>query len=186
MSHEICSPISSILNVTKEYSGLNPQKGLEVVGSISNYLLEFVNCLLQCLQAEGNGSQIKVFNDSFNVAVFLEEIKVMMEPLALQNKTSIKVEGSPREMMASDKKKLAQVVMNFMCNSIKFTTNGLIRLRFQRINPFLVRFTIEDNGVGMSDETKQKMFAPFNISGNLSIKNSQDIELGNGDFEGSA
>lgn len=178
LSHDIRSPLSSIISVVDCYSGLDPEKALELVGSISKYMLEFVNCLLLSLQAEATGNSMKLFHECFNVSELLQEIKVMMEPVASQKQTSILVQNHSKDMMVTDKTKLTQIIMNFVSNSIKFTVNGNIFLSFQKNNEDKsVKFIIEDTGTGMSEETRRRIFTPFSTAGNKMATNSQGIGL---------
>lgn len=178
MSHDIRSPLSSIISVSNGDSGMATDESLKLVGSIAKYMLEFANCLLLSLQSEATGASIKMFHEYFNVYEMLQEIKVMMDPLAGQKQTSILVEGNKRDLMVTDKTKLIQIIMNFIGNSIKFTLNGKILLKFERTDKNLIKFTIEDTGAGMSEEAKKKMFVPFNTSGNKLFKNSEGVGLG--------
>jgi signal transduction histidine kinase len=182
MSHDIRSPLLSIISVTQGYSGLSLEDSFKLVGSIANYLIEFVNCLLVSLQSEANGTSIKMFHEYFNTTAFLEEIKEMMSPLAWQQRTTISIEGNPKDMMVTDKSKLTQIVVNFIGNSIKFTKNGNIYIKHERLNKRQVRFIVQDTGVGMSEEAKKKLFIPFNSTGNMIFKNSQGIGLGKPPF----
>lgn len=157
---------------------MEPEESLKLIGSIANYMMEFVNCLLISLQEEAESNNVKMFNEYFNTSGFLSEIQSIMKPLAKQKQTTIHVEGNPEDMILTDKSKLTQVVVNFVGNSIKFTPKGKIFLRHERVNRFKVKFTVEDTGTGMSEEAKNKLFVPFSTSGNKSIKNSQGIGLG--------
>lgn len=178
MSHDIRSPLLSIISVTQGYSGLSLEDSFKLVGSIANYLIEFVNCLLVSLQSEANGTSIKMFYEYFNITFFLEEMKEMLSPLAWQQRTTISVEGNSRDMVVTDKNKLTQIVVNFIGNSIKFTKNGKIYLKHERLNKRQVRFTVQDTGTGMSEEAKKKLFTPFSSTGNISVNNAQGLGLG--------
>lgn len=158
---------------------------MKLIESTSNYLLEFVSSLLQSLQSESKGTDPVIYCDYFNTAEFLEEVRRMMEPIAKQNKTKIIIEGNPNEMILTDKNKLRQVFVNFVSNSIKFTKEGIITLCFERLSRSLMRFGVKDSGVGMSEESRMKMFVPFNTSGHNGIKNCQGIGLGTLHFSNS-
>lgn len=178
MSHDIRSPLSSLISVAKGYSGLSKEESFKLIESIGNYLLEFVNCLLLSLQAESSGTSIKVFHEYFKVSDLLGELKAMMSPMAFQKQTTISVECSQSEMMITDKTKLTQIIVNFIGNSIKFTSKGRITLKFERVQRSLVKFSVIDTGIGMSPEAKKKLFLPFHSFGHKSIYNTQGVGLG--------
>ncbi len=97
MSHDIRSPLSSIISASSGHSGLSPGDSLKLVGSIASYMLEFVNCLLLSLRSEAIGKSLEVFNEYFSVYELLKEIQEMMSPLASQKKNQILIEGDPHE-----------------------------------------------------------------------------------------
>jgi hypothetical protein len=104
MSHDILSPLSSIISVANGHSGLEPKEAHRLVGSILRYILEFLNCLLVvALQHEATGSSIKMFHEYFNIKELLEKIRKMMSPLANQKQTSILVEGNSKDLLMADK-----------------------------------------------------------------------------------
>jgi signal transduction histidine kinase len=61
--------------------------------------------------------------------------------------------------------RLRQVLTNLLTNSIKFTSEGSIALRateeFEDEDIVRVRFSIEDEGVGIADSIRQRLFQPF-------------------------
>lgn len=153
------------------------------MGSIANYILEFVNCLLLSLRVEANGGvDIKIFNDYFNTSELLKEVQKMMSPLASLKESYIRVEGDPKDNILTDKTKLTQIVINFVGNSIKFTTKGTILLKHERISRGIVKFTVQDTGSGMTEDVQKKLFLPFNSFGTKTNKNTEGIGLGKPHF----
>ena len=68
---------------------------------------------------------------------------------------------------------LKRVILNLLGNSLKFTTQGYIKISLQEVkrevdrppsssNKATVRFSIEDTGIGMTDDFQRtKLFTPF-------------------------
>ncbi|GAG63009.1 unnamed protein product, partial [marine sediment metagenome] len=60
-----------------------------------------------------------------------------------------------------------QVVMNLVSNSIKFTHTGNVNVRISsRSNSYrsgqaMIHLTVEDEGIGMDEETQQRVFEAF-------------------------
>ncbi len=72
-----------------------------------------------------------------------------------------------------DEKRLHQVLVNLLGNAVKFTEEGRVTFRVERIKPAeseldtaKVRFTIEDTGIGIPPEQVNKIFQPFEQTGN--------------------
>ena len=50
--------------------------------------------------------------------------------------------------------------MNFFSNAIKFTEKGLVKLDIRMDNGY-IKFAVADNGIGIKDEEKEKIFMEF-------------------------
>lgn len=178
MSHDFRSPLSSIIALAQGHSDLSPPDSLKMIVSIANYLNQFTSSLLASLETEARGSKIKMHYETTITSQFLERIKEIMSPLANQMDTLIKVKGNQGDMILTDIGKLTQIFVNFVGNSIKFTKKGTIFLKHKRISKDLVQFSVKDTGVGMTEETKQKLFVPFSSSGSNDITNLEGVGLG--------
>jgi len=69
------------------------------------------------------------------------------------------------EVVCGDSTRLRQVVINLVGNAIKFTEAGEIAVRVQKQSAdgkhCVVRFTVSDTGVGIPEEKRELIFAPF-------------------------
>jgi CheY-like chemotaxis protein len=72
--------------------------------------------------------------------------------------------------VSGDVVRLSQALLNYLGNAIKFSSSGNITLRVMPVQTeaasFLVRFEVEDQGVGIDAETQEKLFAPFQQADN--------------------
>ena len=66
---------------------------------------------------------------------------------------------------SGDPGRLRQVMTNLLTNSIKFTSEGSVtmRVRVQKeSNEILeIAFTVQDTGIGIEEEVRQRLFKPF-------------------------
>ena len=61
-----------------------------------------------------------------------------------------------------DKKRLSQVITNFLTNACKFTNSGYIKLGFKHLRGTdEVAIFVEDSGIGLSEEQQEKVFSRF-------------------------
>ena len=80
---------------------------------------------------------------------------------------STDVVGNPNQnaMAFADQLKISQILINLIGNSIKFTKDGDIWIRVIKINEendiYNLRFEVEDNGIGISQEKQDNMFESF-------------------------
>jgi two-component system phosphate regulon sensor histidine kinase PhoR len=65
-------------------------------------------------------------------------------------------------MVQADAVKLRQVFLNLIDNSIKYTQEGFVHVSLEkRVSTKDVVITISDSGIGISDDTKKKLFTKF-------------------------
>jgi two-component system phosphate regulon sensor histidine kinase PhoR len=65
-------------------------------------------------------------------------------------------------MVEADGVKLKQVFLNLVDNSIKYTKEGFVKISLTKNDTEKkVTFTVSDSGVGLSEETKKKLFTKF-------------------------
>ncbi|NCP60552.1 MAG: response regulator, partial [Flavobacteriales bacterium] len=80
-------------------------------------------------------------------------------------KLHLEYDKSLPENFIADQLKISQILINLIGNSIKFTKDGDIWIRVYKINEendyYNLRFEVEDNGIGISQEKQEKMFESF-------------------------
>ena len=94
----------------------------------------------------------------------MRETVDMVEPLAEQNGNRVSVELPVESVtMRSDAVKVRQVCSNVLGNACKFTSNGSRerRVSTSRADGDIVRFEVEDTGIGMTPEELADVFEPF-------------------------
>ena len=83
----------------------------------------------------------------------------------MQMKTSPQVElrlkdNLPELTFTSDKNRLYQVLLNFVTNALKFTSEGNITIDYQ-IDGNEVKFSVQDTGMGIEPEKQEAIFTRF-------------------------
>lgn len=174
MSHDIRTPMNAIVgfSVLLEKDADNSDKVREYTRKImasSHHLLSLINDVLDMSKIESGKTSLNV--DRFSLPELLEELNIILMPQAKAKKQSFKihVQGVPPEQMLGDKLRLNQILINLLSNAIKYTPNdGQIEFLVSEIpqsvqhNQYVkLRFTVRDNGIGMSEEFQKQVFAPF-------------------------
>ena len=80
--------------------------------------------------------------------------------LSLLARAFVKDPELPELTFTSDKNRLYQVLLNFVTNALKFTSEGSIVIDY-RINGNEVRFSVQDTGMGIEPEKQEAIFTRF-------------------------
>jgi signal transduction histidine kinase len=101
-----------------------------------------------------------------------------MEPLAIQKQVKVRLEGEPNTYILSDRDELEIILNNLISNAIKYNKDGgsvLVNIATSEVN---VKISVEDTGIGMSEEDIEKLFQEFVRIKNAKTKNVTGSGLG--------
>jgi len=168
MVHELRSPLSVIKGsadlVLREEKNLEEEQKYTLLSQIkesSNDLLDVVNDILDVSKIESGRFQVKKVKGDFN-KVLQEEADYYM---ALARERDITVETKLPEdvpMFEFDEDRIKHVMNNFLSNALKFTdAGGTVTIESRVSDEYHVEVCISDNGVGVPDELKGKLFNKF-------------------------
>jgi len=171
MSHEIRTPMNAIIGMTKigqttqDYKKM--QYCLEKIDGASKHLLGLINDILDMSKIEA--SKFELFAESFCFEKMLENIcnVILVKAEEKYQKLIVDVDTSVPELVIGDEMRLSQVITNLLSNSIKFTPeNGTVKLTAKRLasdslEDVILKISVEDNGIGLTNEQKAKLFTSF-------------------------
>jgi CHASE2 domain-containing sensor protein/nitrogen-specific signal transduction histidine kinase/ActR/RegA family two-component response regulator len=190
MSHELRTPLNGILGyaqILQRSSRIEPkeQEGIRVIQQCGTHLLTLINDILDLSKIEAR--KLELTPAEFHLASFLTGIGEICTVRAEEKGIEFHLdlpENIPTAII-SDEKRLRQVLINLLGNAIKFTDQGRVTLRVRTIdsipmaNPVtsLLRFQIEDTGIGMHPAQLEKIFLPFEQVGSAA-RRSEGTGLG--------
>ncbi len=169
MSHELRTPLNGILGFSETLMegvrGPLTEKQKQAVGFIyssGEHLLELINDILDVSKIEAG--KFELHPENVEVNDICESSLNFIKQLA--HKKSITVEYSPSPTASkifADRVRLKQILVNLLNNAVKFTPEkGKIKLKVQAdATASQMRFSIIDNGIGITPEDLQKLFKPF-------------------------
>lgn len=167
MSHEFRTPLGSILSITgllaDELDGpLAPeqQKQVSFITNAAQELSDMVDDLLDLAKIEAG--RITISPAWFDMFDLFSALRGMFRPIVNASAVDLIFEepaGLPR--LYTDDKKLAQILRNFISNSLKFTLAGEVRVSTKLESPSLVRFAVTDTGIGIPAELHGTLFEDF-------------------------
>jgi PAS domain S-box-containing protein len=173
MSHELRTPLNAILGfaqlLQRDKKEPLSQRHQERVGEIlkgGEHLLRLIDDILDLSRIEAGG--VSISTEPVSVGEVLEEVKRTLGPMAAHEGIRVEVGGTPPDlpMVAVDRTRFAQILMNFGSNAIKYNTpKGKVTFTVTVRGSEVVRVTVADSGVGIAQEKQGKLFQPFQRAG---------------------
>ena len=169
MSHEIRTPMNSIIGMTHLalQAGPDPRQRdyLEKIYHSGQHLLGIINDILDFSKIEAGMLELR--RETFMLDALMRNVEAQLGAAAAVKGLGFDIE-IPAELMrplCADALRLEQVLLNFAGNAVKFSERGRIALRARLERAFgpevLVRFEVEDKGIGIEPEALAQLFVPF-------------------------
>ena len=162
MSHEIRTPLNAIVGFSSMLEEAEDQEEkhqyITIIEDNNKLLLQLISDILDLSKIEA---------ETFDIIPERVNAKQLCNDLfqAIQMKTSPQVElrlkdNLPELTFTSDKNRLYQVLLNFVTNALKFTSEGNITIDYQ-IDGNEVKFSVQDTGMGIEPEKQEAIFTRF-------------------------
>ena len=171
MSHDIRTPMNAIMGMTElallqEDCPARIGELLQKISSSSRYLLSLVNDILDMSRIENGKLHIKL--QPLQVEEEIQKISTIIRSQAeARNQTfAVEIVDLRHNWVYGDALRVAQVLINILGNSVKFTpVGGMISWEITELEDELgwvrMKQVIRDNGVGMSPEFLPHLFDSF-------------------------
>ena len=173
MSHEIRTPLNAITGMAHliRRSGLTPEqsKRMDTLMASGEHLLGIINAILELSKIEAG--KFVLDSTGLRVETIIGNVISILREHADAKHLTIRsdIESLPRGLRG-DPMRLQQALLNYAGNAIKFTEAGSITLRVRLLkdtsNHAIVRFDVEDSGVGIAAEALPKLFSSFEQADN--------------------
>ena len=167
MSHEFRTPLNSIMSLSRLLleridGDLTPEqeKQVKFIRQSAEGLSELVNDLLDLAKVEAG--KIVVHPNSFEVKELFATLRGMLRPLLAHNSSISLIFEEPQDCptLYTDEGKVAQILRNFISNSLKYTQRGEVRVAATLAGK-TITFSVSDTGIGIAPEDTERIFEEF-------------------------
>ena len=170
MSHEIRTPLNAVMGMSAVARGTRDigkiYYCMEKIEESGAHLLGLINDILDMSKIEADRFELSYAE--FNFGKMITRIADMMRFKLDEKKLNFEIRSDPSipELLISDEQRLSQIIMNLLSNAVKFTDEGgsvelIIKLNSSENEINEIQFSIKDNGIGITEEQKARLFIPF-------------------------
>ncbi|MDB6103532.1 MAG: hypothetical protein JWO52_3531 [Gammaproteobacteria bacterium] len=174
MSHELRTPLNAIMGFAQilqrdKTLAERQTRALKIIDESGHHLLTLIDDILDLARIDA--AKVELYPCEVNFAAFMEIVCDTIQVKAEDKSLSFNYQAAPDlpGAVRVDEKRLRQILLNLLSNAVKFTDLGRITLRVMRIgaaavrggNLVRLRFEVEDEGIGMTEQQMARLFQPF-------------------------
>jgi signal transduction histidine kinase/CheY-like chemotaxis protein len=171
ISHELRTPLNAILGfsgIVLRDAPLSEQhrQDLTIVGRSGEHLLELIDDVLDMAKIESGKTTLGI--TSFDLHGLVNDTVTLLRDRAEAKKLGLFLDVSPRtpRFVRSDAGKLRQILTNLVGNAVKYTEEGRVTVTLDARpgdppRGFAVALSVEDTGIGITDEDQARIFGAF-------------------------
>ncbi|OFX28100.1 MAG: hypothetical protein A2033_11965 [Bacteroidetes bacterium GWA2_31_9] len=168
ISHEIRTPMNGILGFTEVLIDMERDSKktemLSLIKTSGETLLKLINDILDLSKIEAG--KVSIINKEFNLSDLIESVVDSFKIVAESKNLTLRYNNIDdfTSNVIGDPLRIKQVLVNLVSNAIKFTNEGEVKIIFnikKLENNYLFSLQVEDSGIGISDESLNKIFDEF-------------------------
>jgi signal transduction histidine kinase/ActR/RegA family two-component response regulator len=167
MSHEIRTPINAILGLShllRPDASAAQQRQLDKIADAGRHLLSVVDDILDVNRIDSGRIELEI--GDFSLGRLLNNVVTAITGPAHDKGLRIRIEkGDAPPILRGDHNRLRQALVNYANNAVKFSESGAITIRTRVVavegEELLMRFEVEDTGIGIEPDKLGRLFQPF-------------------------
>ena len=186
MTHEVRTPMNGVMgfNALMLRTSLTPQqrKFADTIQSSAEALLEIINDIFDVTKLEAGEVTLEAVD--FDLATVVEAVVGEMSPRAQEKRLALscRLDDEARRSVQGDPARVRQLLVNLLSNAVKFTDRGevSVEVRARPSGPGRagLRIEVSDTGVGLTAETKARLFQKFEQAENSNTRRFGGTGLG--------
>ncbi len=168
MSHEIRTPMNAILGMTHlmRRDGVTSKQSEQLIkiNAAGEHLLGVINSILDLSKIEAG--KLVLEDTDVIIGSLLGNVASIIAPRVREKGLHLVTEAEhlPR-YLRGDPVRLTQALLNYANNAVKFTEKGTITIRARLVEEaedrVMLRFEVEDSGIGVAPELLGRLFSAF-------------------------
>jgi signal transduction histidine kinase len=165
MSHEIRTPMSGIKGMIDilQSTEFAPEQAdyFRTLDHCVNSLMVILDDLLDFSKIDV--AKLQLNPEPFDLFELIEATVALMRPTAIGKglRLDLVIAESEDRFFLGDRHRIRQVLLNLLSNALKFTSSGYVALSMHRVEDGSWHFSVEDSGLGMTEEALGRLFRPF-------------------------
>ncbi|MEI6558226.1 MAG: ATP-binding protein [Rhodospirillaceae bacterium] len=169
MSHEIRTPMNAVLGFSEvlSWTPLTEAQRTYVDKTLvaGRALMGILNDILDYSKIEAG--RLELEDAAFSLPELLTDVATIVSVNARQKNLAVSIDAAPEGTgnLMGDSLRLQQILLNLIGNAIKFTESGTVTLAIavtdRQPDRVVLRFEIQDTGIGIARETVPSLFSPF-------------------------
>lgn len=171
VSHELKTPMNSILGFTRRLKlrlkGVIGEQDLDCLETVHNNAENLLGLITDLLDLSTlDAGEMKLIIQRVDIVSLLEKVGKQLTPLAEEKNLVLHCElPSTGDEILLDPRKVSQIALNLLYNSIKYTDEGEICLGMEAANDpdfgDAIKFYVRDTGIGIREQDQQYLFKNF-------------------------
>ncbi|MBO6210082.1 MAG: sensor histidine kinase [Schwartzia sp.] len=165
-SHELRTPLSVVMasaDLLENDPSITSPFLKQVIADVRDEVKKMTKLVSDLLfVARSDNQALKVKRSKVDLAAFADQTIRLMQPLADKKKISLLREGEESLTAKLDEQKMKQLLLILVDNAVKYTLeSGKVTVRILAPAAGKIRIEVEDTGIGISKEDKEKIFDRF-------------------------
>jgi PAS domain S-box-containing protein len=164
-SHDLQAPMNNIEGLVKALKEkTDPEESKMLMGMIDKSIQRFRKKIQELSELGKVQEEAKNKLDTIEFQPIFQEVILDLEEEIRSSEGKIQVDFSKAPLIAFSPRNLKSIIQNLISNSLKYKSperNLVVNVETKKVNNEYILLSVEDNGIGIRDEDKEKVFRMY-------------------------